>query len=101
MLEYAKRFFAEKNAAAGQEHPESLSGGQFFIAGIGAGLMNGAVSGPVEHIRIRKSNPSRAPSTHPHSFPRLTDAISYEPLIRRTLGRGKKNLLGTRDRRNL
>lgn len=30
-----------------------LSGGQLVIAGVAAGLANGVVSGPVEHIRIR------------------------------------------------
>lgn len=54
-LEYAKRVFAAANLANGRggEGGKMLSGGQLFIAGVGAGLANGFVSGPVEHIRIR------------------------------------------------
>ena len=55
-LEYAKRAFAAANLASGRggEGGKMLSGGQLFIAGVGAGLANGFVSGPVEHIRIRE-----------------------------------------------
>jgi len=55
-LEYAKRVFAAANLANGRggEGGKMLSGGQLFIAGVGAGLANGFVSGPVEHIRIRE-----------------------------------------------
>jgi solute carrier family 25 carnitine/acylcarnitine transporter 20/29 len=31
-----------------------LTGSQLFVSGVFAGLANGVVSGPVEHIRIRK-----------------------------------------------
>jgi len=51
VLEYAKRFFASRNLAGGRS--ENLTGGQFFTSGVVAGLANGVVSGPVEHIRIR------------------------------------------------
>lgn len=54
-LEYAKRVFAAQNITSGHggEGGKILSGGQLFIAGVGAGIANGFVSGPVEHIRIR------------------------------------------------
>ncbi|KAF9227056.1 mitochondrial carrier [Gyrodon lividus] len=54
-LEYAKRVFAGQNLANGRggDGGRMLGGGQLIIAGVGAGLANGFVSGPVEHIRIR------------------------------------------------
>ncbi|KAF8893509.1 mitochondrial carrier domain-containing protein [Infundibulicybe gibba] len=54
-LEYAKRFFAGQNIVRGRggEGGRTLSGDQLFVSGIFAGLANGVVSGPVEHIRIR------------------------------------------------
>ena len=53
-----KRYFAEENRKVhyGGEEGKLLSGGQLVIAGIVAGLANGIVSGPVEHIRIRVSS---------------------------------------------
>jgi solute carrier family 25 carnitine/acylcarnitine transporter 20/29 len=55
-VEYAKRFFAAKNVArgVGGEGGKSLTGSQLFLSGVSAGLANSVVSGPVEHIRIRK-----------------------------------------------
>ncbi|KAJ8077989.1 Mitochondrial carrier protein ymc2 [Marasmius tenuissimus] len=55
VIEYMKRFFAERNLRAGTGGPggHALSGGQLVVAGVAAGLANGFVSGPVEHIRIR------------------------------------------------
>ncbi|KAJ7212994.1 mitochondrial carrier domain-containing protein [Mycena pura] len=54
-LESTKRFFAARNLAngIGGEGGKTLTGGQVFTAGVLAGLANGFVSGPVEHIRIR------------------------------------------------
>ncbi|KAG9309318.1 mitochondrial carrier domain-containing protein [Chiua virens] len=54
-LEYAKRVLAEHNLANGKGGKEgkTLGAGQLFTAGVGAGLANGFVSGPVEHVRIR------------------------------------------------
>ncbi|PPQ87479.1 hypothetical protein CVT25_008215 [Psilocybe cyanescens] len=54
-LEYAKRIFASQNLALGRggEGGKILAGDQLFAAGVFAGLSNGVVSGPVEHIRIR------------------------------------------------
>lgn len=56
-LEYTKRFFASRNKEQGIGGPDgkTLSGAQLFAAGVTAGLANGVVSGPVEHIRIRTS----------------------------------------------
>jgi len=54
-LEYAKRVFSSQNLAVGRggEGGKTLTGNQLFISGVFAGLANGVVSGPVEHIRIR------------------------------------------------
>ncbi|KAG8901785.1 Mitochondrial carrier protein ymc2 [Tulasnella sp. 403] len=54
-LESAKRFIAQRNIANGTGGPDGkrLSGTQLVAAGAFAGLSNGIVSGPVEHIRIR------------------------------------------------
>ena len=53
-LEWSKRLFAAQNARSGRGGPggATLSSGQLFLAGSFAGLANGVVSGPVEHIRI-------------------------------------------------
>lgn len=50
-----KRLFAEHNAirGTGGEGGHNLNGTQLVTAGVLAGLANGVVSGPVEHIRIR------------------------------------------------
>jgi len=52
VLEYTKRFFTSRNARAGQD-AALLGCSQLLVAGSLAGLGNGFVSGPVEHIRIR------------------------------------------------
>jgi solute carrier family 25 carnitine/acylcarnitine transporter 20/29 len=54
-LEYAKRVFSSQNLAVGRggEGGKTLTGNQLFVSGVFAGLANGVVSGPVEHIRIR------------------------------------------------
>ncbi|EJF65033.1 mitochondrial carrier [Dichomitus squalens LYAD-421 SS1] len=54
-LEWTKRLFAQQNLRSGRGGPDGmmLSSGQLFFAGSFAGLANGVVSGPVEHIRIR------------------------------------------------
>jgi solute carrier family 25 carnitine/acylcarnitine transporter 20/29 len=58
VLEYSKRYFAARNLADGKGGAtgKDLSAGQLVTAGVLAGLANGVVSGPVEHIRIRKSS---------------------------------------------
>lgn len=55
VLEYTKRFFAERNIKNGIGGADGLAlgPGQLVAAGVAAGLANGFVSGPVEHIRIR------------------------------------------------
>lgn len=57
VLEYTKRYFTAQNAREGRDAAQSarLSSPQLLIAGALAGLGNGFVSGPVEHIRIRAS----------------------------------------------
>ncbi|KAJ7467119.1 mitochondrial carrier domain-containing protein [Mycena latifolia] len=65
VLEYTKRYFAAQNLARGTggEGGRTLGGGQIFSAGVLAGLANGFVSGPVEHIRIRlQTQSSTAPA---------------------------------------
>ncbi|KAG6877832.1 hypothetical protein C0993_003494 [Termitomyces sp. T159_Od127] len=54
-LEWTKRYFAEQNRRNGKggSNGSLLAGNQLFTAGVFAGLANGVVSGPVEHIRIR------------------------------------------------
>ncbi|KAI0684943.1 mitochondrial carrier [Cytidiella melzeri] len=54
-MEYSKRFFAARNVHSGIGGPQGiqLTGGQLLASGLLAGLANGVVSGPVEHIRIR------------------------------------------------
>ncbi|KAJ8518307.1 hypothetical protein ONZ45_g4596 [Pleurotus djamor] len=55
VLEFTKRIFAERNIKNGVGGADGLAlgPGQLVAAGIAAGLANGFVSGPVEHIRIR------------------------------------------------
>ena len=57
VLEYSKRYFTGRNLANGQGGMtgKDLGAGQLVVAGVLAGLANGVISGPVEHIRIRKS----------------------------------------------
>jgi hypothetical protein len=57
-LEYAKRIFVQRNidqrvSAAGPDG-KILTPVQLVASGAFAGISNGFVSGPVEHIRIRK-----------------------------------------------
>lgn len=56
-LEATKRFFQRQNAASGNGglDGKKLTAAQLVGAGSIAGLANGIVSGPVEHIRIRTS----------------------------------------------
>lgn len=63
-LEYTKRYFGEQNRRNGRggEDGMTLGSGQLFVAGVLAGLANGVVSGPVEHIRIRLQT---QPNTNP------------------------------------
>ena len=55
-MEYSKRYFASHNLqkGIGGPHGTQLTGGQLLASGVFAGVANGVVSGPVEHIRIRK-----------------------------------------------
>ena len=55
-LEYSKRLFAARNVQNGRGGPDGsvLTSGQLFVSGSIAGIANGVVSGPVEHIRIRE-----------------------------------------------
>ncbi len=55
-MEWSKRYFGQQNLIHGVGGPNGtiLSGPQLVASGVFAGLANGVVSGPVEHIRIRK-----------------------------------------------
>lgn len=64
VLESSKRYFAAQNLKHGLGGPDGkeFSGGQLVVAGALAGIANGVVSGPVEHIRIRlQTQPSVNP----------------------------------------
>jgi solute carrier family 25 carnitine/acylcarnitine transporter 20/29 len=50
-LESTKRYLLKQNKASGKT---SLNDSQIALSGCTAGLANGLVSGPVEHIRIRQ-----------------------------------------------
>jgi solute carrier family 25 carnitine/acylcarnitine transporter 20/29 len=52
-LSAAKNYFVKKNQSRSTT-PEVLSPIQLYAAGAFAGVGNSVVSGPVEHIRIRK-----------------------------------------------
>lgn len=55
VMEYSKRLFARRNLQDGIGGPHGilLTDSQLLASGVFAGLANGVVSGPVEHIRIR------------------------------------------------
>lgn len=66
-LEYAKRVCAQRNidqrvVSAGPDG-KLLTPTQLVASGAFAGIANGFVSGPVEHIRIRTSTPFHSPFT--------------------------------------
>ncbi|KAI0733037.1 mitochondrial carrier [Fomitopsis betulina] len=65
-LEYSKRFFAKRNLEEGKGVPTGLylTGPQLVASGIFAGVANGVVSGPVEHIRIRLQTQSATSPTY-------------------------------------
>ncbi|KKA26985.1 hypothetical protein TD95_000521 [Thielaviopsis punctulata] len=58
----ARRWFEQRNAAAGQ--PSTLTYPQYYAAGAFAGVANSVISGPIEHVRIRLQ-------TQPHGAARL------------------------------
>ena len=78
ILEYTKRYFAAQNLADGEggEGGRLLGVGQLATAGVLAGLGNGVVSGPVEHIRIREFY---IPSRPPHVFNALLFCQACRP----------------------
>ncbi|GJJ06821.1 hypothetical protein Clacol_001017 [Clathrus columnatus] len=64
VLESTKRYFAAQNIQRGRggSDGKEYTGGQLVLAGALAGIANGFVSGPVEHIRIRlQTQPSVNP----------------------------------------
>ncbi|KAF5385976.1 hypothetical protein D9615_002271 [Tricholomella constricta] len=65
-LEWTKRYFANQNRlnGAGGLNGGVLTSSQLFTAGVFAGLANGVVSGPVEHIRIRLQTQSNTNPTY-------------------------------------
>ncbi|PCH36022.1 mitochondrial carrier [Wolfiporia cocos MD-104 SS10] len=69
-LEWSKRFFAQRNLERGIGGPTglTLSSGQLFTSGVFAGVANGVVSGPVEHIRIRLQTQSAKNPTYAGPF---------------------------------
>jgi hypothetical protein len=85
-FEYAERVFTAQNIARGTGGADGkmLSGGQLVIAGVAAGLANGIVSSPVEHIRIREF-PTYDYHLVFNPFFRSAGAIKYEPNIQRSI----------------
>ncbi|KIJ50421.1 hypothetical protein M422DRAFT_65764 [Sphaerobolus stellatus SS14] len=65
VLESTKRYFAAQNVARGRGGPDGkeFTAPQLVTAGALAGVANGIVSGPVEHIRIRLQT---QPAINPH-----------------------------------
>lgn len=61
---WARRHFESANAAAHPLGSKELSYGQYYAAGAFAGVANSAISGPIEHVRIRLQ-------TQPHGAARL------------------------------
>ncbi|KAG2367125.1 hypothetical protein BDR07DRAFT_1469714 [Suillus spraguei] len=53
-----------------------LGGGQLVIAGVAAGLANGVVSGPVEHIRIRLQTQSNTNPIYKGPFNAMKQIVS-------------------------
>ncbi|KIK41257.1 hypothetical protein CY34DRAFT_806291 [Suillus luteus UH-Slu-Lm8-n1] len=78
VLEYAKRIFTAQNLARGEggEEGKMLGGGQLVIAGVAAGLANGVVSGPVEHIRIRLQTQSNTNPMYKGPFNAMKQIVS-------------------------
>ncbi|KAG1785371.1 mitochondrial carrier domain-containing protein [Suillus plorans] len=78
VLEYAKRIFTVQNLARGEggEEGKMLSGRQLVIAGVAAGLANGVVSGPVEHIRIRLQTQSNTNPIYKGPFNAMKQIVS-------------------------
>lgn len=78
VLEYAKRIFTAQNLARGEggEEGKMLGGGQLVIAGVAAGLANGVVSGPVEHIRIRLQTQSNTNPIYKGPFNAMKQIVS-------------------------
>ncbi|KAI2465962.1 mitochondrial carrier [Annulohypoxylon bovei var. microspora] len=61
---WARRAFEASNARAHPRGEGELGYGQYFAAGAFAGVANSAISGPIEHVRIRLQ-------TQPHGAARL------------------------------
>uniref|UniRef100_A0A060T5I8 ARAD1B11858p n=1 Tax=Blastobotrys adeninivorans TaxID=409370 RepID=A0A060T5I8_BLAAD len=57
--EFMKRTFITENKAKGLS--EDLSNGQFFASGAAAGVANGFLASPIEHIRIRLQTQTSEP----------------------------------------
>lgn len=87
-LEYTKRYFAQQNVLKGRGGSDgmTLGSGQLFTAGVFAGLANGVVSGPVEHIRIRAPpsllSTSTGLLTMRARISRIADTVGDEPGVR-------------------
>lgn len=83
VLESTKRFFANQNLLKGKggEGGRTLSGDQLFVAGVIAGLANGVVSGPVEHIRIREYQPSESLSFFSSEYQGCKHSQTQNPRI--------------------
>ena len=81
-----------RNARAGQDAaPNALLGSQLLVAGSLAGLGNGFISGPVEHIRIRASFPVRGLRFTQASEFRDANTVEYESRLSRPVRRRQED----------
>lgn len=51
--EFMKRHYNAQNIARGLPAGTPLTNSQFYLSGVAAGVANGFLAGPIEHIRIR------------------------------------------------
>ncbi|ODQ67489.1 mitochondrial carrier [Nadsonia fulvescens var. elongata DSM 6958] len=58
--EFMKRMFTGRNIQAGMADTR-LSSGQFYLSGAAAGIANGFLASPIEHIRIRLQTQTSVP----------------------------------------
>jgi hypothetical protein len=63
-LAACKNYFKAQNARSGKLNPADLTPSQLYLAGAGGGILNSVVSGPVEHIRIRKRHLAEKRAKH-------------------------------------
>jgi solute carrier family 25 (mitochondrial carnitine/acylcarnitine transporter), member 20/29 len=66
---YARRQLESRNLASNPLAPQTLSLGQFYLAGAFAGITNTVLSSPIEHIRIRLQTQPHGPNERLYTGP--------------------------------